>query len=146
MNIKPKKYGKPYLTKSVTMDNIIEKDPQIWKKAKNLRFGISSRIKKNNILYDDYFLDSYNIYNLLLKNKNCECCQIQLNFGKNKVNTSCPKSPSIDRIIPNKGYIHGNVAVLCHRCNRLKRGGSILDFENILNWIKNEMQLLQLSK
>jgi hypothetical protein len=33
-------------------------------------------------------------------------------------------APSADQIIPRRGYVLGNVDIICRDCNRLKSGGS----------------------
>jgi hypothetical protein len=45
-------------------------------------------------------------------------------------------SPSLDRIIPQLGYVRGNVKVISFKANSLKRDGSIEDFEKIIEYIK----------
>jgi len=48
-------------------------------------------------------------------------------------------APSLDKIIPNKGYIRGNIVVISDIVNRLKSDASIEDLKKILNfYIKNE--------
>ena len=55
-------------------------------------------------------------------------------FGKTK-----SMAPSLDKIIPNKGYIRGNIVVISDIVNRLKSDASIEDLKKILNfYIKNE--------
>lgn len=45
-------------------------------------------------------------------------------------------SPSVDRIKPELGYVVGNVCVISHRANSLKRDGSLSDFENIVRYLQ----------
>ena len=44
-----------------------------------------------------------------------------------------PDSPSLDRIIPNLGYIKGNVRVISARANLLKNDASLKELELILH-------------
>lgn len=48
-------------------------------------------------------------------------------------------SPSIDRVIPNLGYVKNNVRVISFRANSLKKDGSIEEFEKIIQYIKNNL-------
>jgi hypothetical protein len=48
----------------------------------------------------------------------CPVCDRPLKCNRGKHG---PDSPSVDRIIPAKGYTRGNVAVICYRCNVIKR-------------------------
>lgn len=50
--------------------------------------------------------------------------------GKHRDNT-----PTLDRIIPEKGYVVGNVAFLSHRANRIKDEGSMQEHYAIADWI-----------
>lgn len=52
-----------------------------------------------------------------------------------KVNTGSglhPDSPSVDRIIPEKGYIKGNVRIISTRANHLKSNATVEELEIIL--------------
>lgn len=48
-------------------------------------------------------------------------------------------SPSLDRIIPELGYIKGNVKVISFKANSLKKDGYIEDFEKIIKYIKESI-------
>ena len=68
-----------------------------------------------------------------------ECCPI---CGVNLVNTHGRKRPfpdsiSIDRIDSKKGYVLGNVAIICFRCNNLKGDGTIDEFRAIIKWLES---------
>jgi hypothetical protein len=43
----------------------------------------------------------------------------------------------LDRFIPDKGYVKGNVTFLSRRINRLKSCSTVKELESILNWMKN---------
>jgi hypothetical protein len=49
----------------------------------------------------------------------CPGCGVTLVRGSGRVQ---PDSPTLDRVIPDRGYVPGNVIRLCFRCNILKRG------------------------
>lgn len=44
-------------------------------------------------------------------------------------------APSLDRIIPEKGYVPGNVAVISFRANTLKRDGTLQEFQKLVQWL-----------
>ena len=48
---------------------------------------------------------------------NCEACETKLKYGKGKI---CNNSATMDRIIPRKGYVEGNLMCLCKHCNEMK--------------------------
>lgn len=45
-------------------------------------------------------------------------------------------SPSVDRIIPELGYVKGNIIVISLKANQLKSNGTIEEHEKVLNWMK----------
>lgn len=45
-------------------------------------------------------------------------------------------SPSLDRIDPLKGYVKGNVAVICFKANRIKNNASYEEILKVGNWLK----------
>ena len=49
-------------------------------------------------------------------------------------------SPTLDRLIPEKGYVKGNVRVISNKANRLKNDGNYLDLLRISEWLKKELK------
>ena len=45
-------------------------------------------------------------------------------------------SPSIDRIIPYKGYTKDNICIVSWKANNLKSNGTLWEFEKIIEYIK----------
>ncbi len=52
----------------------------------------------------------------------CPLLNIPLLRGKGEV---CDNSPTIDRIIPSKGYVMGNVFIISHKANRMKSDATL---------------------
>jgi hypothetical protein len=62
----------------------------------------------------------------------CPCCGHDMAHTKeNRVHWA-----TIDRHIPEKGYVAGNVNWLCFRCNRIKDNASLADFRNIVAYLE----------
>ena len=59
----------------------------------------------------------------------CPILGIKLQRGIGK---PCYASPSLDRIVPAKGYTHGNVRVISYRANCLKRDATIEEMRAVL--------------
>lgn len=57
-------------------------------------------------------------------------------LGKGKTR---PDSPTLDRILPELGYIKSNVAFLSYRANRIKDNGTMQEHYNIADWIWNHI-------
>jgi hypothetical protein len=46
-------------------------------------------------------------------------------------------SPSLDKIIPEKGYVRGNIAIISSRANMLKNDATFEEIEKLYFWMKN---------
>jgi hypothetical protein len=57
---------------------------------------------------------------------------LQVNTGHAKEN-----SYSLDRIIPERGYVKGNVAVISYKANTIKNNATIEDLEKVLQWLRS---------
>jgi hypothetical protein len=62
----------------------------------------------------------------------CACCGAAFVFD----DKHGPHSPSLDRIDNNKGYTLANVAVVCYRCNLLKRDASLQELETVVAYMR----------
>lgn len=69
----------------------------------------------------------------------CPCCGVRMTFAPTGVSFALPTTPSFDRLIPNNGYVAGNVSVICWGCNRIKSDATLLDLERIVSWMKKQM-------
>lgn len=45
-------------------------------------------------------------------------------------------SPSLDRIIPEKGYVKGNIIVVSHKANRIKNNATLEDLKKIVCFLE----------
>jgi hypothetical protein len=68
----------------------------------------------------------------------CPCCNrtMKMRSGPPK-NGATASSPSLDRLNPSRGYVAGNVVVICWRCNELKRNATINELRTILTWMES---------
>jgi len=49
----------------------------------------------------------------------------------------CPKdAPSLDRLVPEKGYVEGNVAWISRRANTIKNDASLEDLKMVVEWLE----------
>jgi hypothetical protein len=62
------------------------------------------------------------------------------NMGKGKTKPNCP---TLDRIIPEIGYVEGNVAFISYRANRIKDNGTMQEHYDIADWIWNHTHAKQ---
>lgn len=58
---------------------------------------------------------------------------------RRNVGKAGPNSPTLDRIIPEKGYVKGNVRVISYRANQIKNDGSMEEHLKVAEYIKNSL-------
>ena len=108
---KRREYGREYREANVEM--------VMWHNSKN-------RAKKKGLPFD------LTIEDLEIPEK-CPILGLELKVG---LNSSLEISPSLDRIVPELGYVKGNIRVISHRANRLKSDACIEELEAILKYMK----------
>lgn len=64
----------------------------------------------------------------------CACCGKPFDFALDKGHNS--DSASLDRVDNTVGYVEGNVAVICRRCNRIKADATADELEAIAAYIR----------
>ncbi len=64
----------------------------------------------------------------------CPVLGIPLSRGAGKLHDG---SPTLDRFIPELGYVRGNVCVVSHRANRIKNDASLLELEAVAKWMRS---------
>lgn len=91
-----------------------------------------SRAKTNNIPFDIEIED-------LIIPEYCPILELKLDYNQGKLG---PNSYSLDKIIPEKGYVKGNVRIISHLANAMKQNANLDLLEkfsnNILKYMKNE--------
>jgi len=61
---------------------------------------------------------------------------IKLNRNNNKLSFD---SPTLDKLVPELGYIKGNVCVISWRANDLKRNASIEEIKRLAEWLEGAL-------
>lgn len=65
----------------------------------------------------------------------CPILGIELKVGETRGPDDL--SPSLDRLVPELGYVKGNVQVISMRANHMKSSATIEDIEKLLAYLKN---------
>jgi hypothetical protein len=52
-------------------------------------------------------------------------------------------SPSLDRIVPEKGYVAGNIRVISQRANRIKSNATVEELRAVLKDLQKQLMTLE---
>lgn len=69
----------------------------------------------------------------------CPVLGIPLFSGFRKM---CDNSLTLDRIIPERGYVPGNICVMSNKANRIKNDGTIEEHMKVVDWMKEKYIIL----
>jgi len=113
-----------------------------------LRAGMRDRARIKDLEFDSKYFSVTYLMQRLSNNAYCECCKKTLDISFKTDHKFNESSPSIDRVNPLRGYVKGNVAILCWRCNRIKQDANpqelraLADFMDVWgNEVESEMEL-----
>jgi hypothetical protein len=99
------------------------KDPR-----KNIWFAARGRARKRGLSFtitvDDIVIPEF-----------CPALGLRLTIGSGKL---CDSSPSLDRLVPERGYVAGNVAVISHKANRIKNNATTAELIKLAAWLQLE--------
>jgi hypothetical protein len=112
-----------YKNKKKTVDDIV------MNRKYRMIASAKRRSKKHNVIFE-LTLDSFDIPEF------CPVLGIKLSL-KNKTVQS--NSPTLDKFIPNLGYVEGNVAVISHKANVMKSNATVHEVEKLLTWMKTKI-------
>jgi hypothetical protein len=80
----------------------------------------------------------------LLKPEFCPVLGVKLNYGcstgKDGKQTRDPNKASIDKVVPELGYVPGNVFVISWKANKLKSDMTVEQLEKILDYMKRNIE------
>jgi len=128
------KYFLSYNNKYVRRDGYM---PELWGnwetyhrfKIKSMKVNAVYRAKKEGYKSDltiDYLLD------IFPEDFKCPALGIKMEWGNKKGTRT---SPSLDKIMPNKGYMKGNVAWVSLKANSIKSDATLEEIEKVAKWI-----------
>jgi hypothetical protein len=99
-----------------------------------------SRAKKNKLPFNltIEYLES-------IATEECPIFKVPFQWGQSGLGRGVTKEncPTLDRILPHKGYVIGNVAFLSHRANRIKDNASMEEMYKIADWIWDQLNAQQ---
>lgn len=132
-----KKYGRTKIYCNNKCKDEFYKKSDKWKEwydnrlPKRMLYNAKTRAKKLNL---DFNIDESDC----IVPEYCPILGLKLEYGSGKGYK--PSSPSLDRVVPSKGYVKGNVRVISGRANLLKNDATIEEIERILQYMKEHDQ------
>jgi len=114
-----KKYIQSLIEKNYRTDNTLKRQFNTRRQSA-LRNSILFTIKFENIEQPEY----------------CPVLGIKLNYGWSGEGCRDDAKATIDKLIPELGYVPGNVFVISWRANKLKSNMTIVELEKILKYMK----------
>lgn len=69
------------------------------------------------------------------------CPVLQIPLSKSKTGRAADTSPSLDRIVPELGYVKGNIQVISNKANMMKNNATFDELVKFANWILNIKEL-----
>ena len=103
-------------------------------------YNAKSRARKNNLPFDltVEYLES-------IATNECPIFKIKFEWGQSGLGKGNTKetAPTLDRILPHKGYVKGNVAFISFRANRIKDNASMEEMYKIADWIWEQLHAQQ---
>jgi hypothetical protein len=130
-------YAERYATAQAEKRRLILEAHPLRERAKIMRQGMLDRSRERGFLFDSHIMTNVYIIEWIRSTPNCPCCGISINYEYKQDARKTNASPSIDRIDTQKGYIIGNVALICWRCNNLKRDATADELEMIVRWMRS---------
>jgi hypothetical protein len=103
--------------------------PAGW--ARVIRSQIKARTKKKGILFDLTPQDILAVYPV-----DGKCPILGVPFGASDRFNS---GPSVDRLIPEKGYVPGNISVISNRANHIKYNATAEELHAVANWTTQKL-------
>jgi hypothetical protein len=94
---------------------------------------VISRCKRSGMKCDIEFIRSMRS----LRPETCPCCGVPLDYAYSGASKRAKiNGPSFDRVDTSKGYVRGNVEIICWRCNALKRDALLHELEAIVVYMR----------
>lgn len=97
--------------------------------------GARQRARANGMDWDADVISVAGLMALLDPEMKCPCCKARMVARVEK--GKHPRSISLDRVDNDRGYVAGNVAIICSTCNSRKKDMSIHDLRLIVRYVEN---------
>jgi 5-methylcytosine-specific restriction endonuclease McrA len=117
------------------------KSDPIRQRAMTMQQSLVNRAKEQGLPLSQELRRSSWFADQLRALPSCPCCgkpfDLSGAIGRGNHGPS-NRSPSVDRLVPSRGYVVGNIKIICWRCNNLKRDATVAELENVMLWMLRE--------
>ena len=94
------------------------------------------RAKKKNLPHN---IDKDYIQTIFPNDSKCPALGIEMEIADGN-KSGKDNSPSLDRLVPEKGYVEGNVVWISLLANRIKNSATADEIEKVYKWLKKEIK------
>ena len=107
----------------------------IRSRARSVPNSMMHRSRRQGTEFDGDYFTFERVMDMMNSQDRCLACNVLFDhrFGNG---SDREQHVSFDRVSPKKGYVKGNVQMICYRCNRMKNDATIQDLENLLAYSK----------
>lgn len=68
---------------------------------------------------------------------NCKCCGVQLDYAASvRAKVRPPSKATLDKVVPERGYVDTNIAIICWECNLKKQNNTVEDLRRLLAYVE----------
>lgn len=106
-----------------------------------LRSAMKCRSAEFGMEFDEQYFTHELIEGWLRSTTHCACCHRSLSFSQSTGRDPKRTIPSADRIRSDRGYVEGNVALICWRCNYVKGPATAKELKGIVRWLSGVKQI-----
>jgi ribosomal protein L37AE/L43A len=120
----PKRLSQKQYTK-----NSFEKNPFKFRLSRTCSQA-KIRAKKQNVPFN---ITRQDLIDMFPADNLCPVLKVPFEWG---TKTNKDHSPSLDRMIPELGYVKGNIKFISYKANRIKNDATIAILENLIKYMK----------
>jgi hypothetical protein len=150
-----KSSGKTKLTETEVKDRARQKQKERYRKEKEAKgelvrgytkqglsqcqtpwyrlwIGARSRATKGNYPFS---IEQEDVKELVIGLDYCPALGTKINWEADKLEDN---SPTLDKIVPELGYVKGNIAVISNKANKIKTNATADDIGKVYSWLKKQ--------
>ena len=112
-------------------------DKSIRRRCMTAKGGAKRRSKINKVPFN---LTAHYLFTIWPEDNKCPVFNVEFSaLGE----SFTPFSPTLDRIIPELGYVKGNVVWISRKANSMKSDGSLDELKKVYEWLKKRTENIE---